>query len=65
MEIPNIPNIFIFAHGCRLDNKFVSNSIIMNFKNKEGDVCESDATDKDLNKENYKYQVIQKDQLVI
>jgi hypothetical protein len=54
-----IPNIFIFAHGCRSDNKFTSNRIKMYFKNEEGDLCQSDATDKDLNIENYKFMVNQ------
>jgi hypothetical protein len=50
-----ITDIFIIAHGCRSDEKFKSNSINMFFKSNEGSVCESDATNIDLNTENYKY----------
>ena len=56
-----MPHIFIFAHGCRLNETFSLGKNILMFKSREDECVVADATSLDTKPSNYTYKVDQID----
>ena len=52
-------SVFIFAHACRLNTRFVLGNKVLYFKSEENTCAVSDATQIDLDASNFPYEVNQ------